>query len=109
MTATEASRRRDRRAHMKAIGSLGGLARAAAYDGREIMAPARAAFALSFERTVRERSPELSDEVEIARRADALKRLHYARMAFRSAEVRRRKAGQALATDLQSEGTGGPE
>jgi hypothetical protein len=109
MTAPEASRRRDRRAHMRAIGSLGGLARAAAYDGREMMAPARAAFASSFERTVRERFPELTDEVEIARRADALKRLHYARMAFRSAEVRRRKSARARATDRQSEGTGRPE
>src|SRR5436190_4137165 len=73
------------RAHCRSIGSLGGLARAAAYDPHPIMANARAAFVSSFERQVRAAAPDLTDEVEIARRADALKRLHYGRMAFKSA------------------------
>jgi hypothetical protein len=107
MTSPEASRRRQRLAHMRTIGSLGGLARAAAYDSHAIMANARAAFASSFERQIRERFPELTDEVEIARRAAALRKLHYARMGLKSAQARRRKA--ARASDSRSDAANGPE
>ena len=72
------------------------------------MANARAAFASSFERQVRAAAPDLTDEVEIARRAAALKRLHYARMAFKSAQVRRKAAG-ARATDRSSDTADSPK
>jgi hypothetical protein len=84
MPDPEAQRRRQRRAqHCRSIGKLGGLTTSAAYDSVARSAKARATFDSSFEAAVRARDPDLIDEVEIARRAAALKRLHYARMALR--------------------------
>jgi hypothetical protein len=91
------------RTHCRSITSLGGLGRTAAgHDPK--MTVARAAFASSFEKTIRERFPDLDDEVEIARRADALRRLHYAKLAFRSAQARRKRSARARATDSRSDG-----
>lgn len=62
---------------------LAALEKAAQYDGREATAAARASFQASFEKTIRERFPELTDEREIGRRALALKRAHYVRAALK--------------------------
>jgi hypothetical protein len=97
------------RAHCRRIGSLGGLAKSSS-DHDPTMIVARAAFQSSFEKTIRERFPDLDDEAEIARRAGALRRLHYGRLALRSAQVRSaKKAGNARPTDSRSEGAGEPE
>jgi hypothetical protein len=81
----------DRTAHNRRIARLGGLAFAAAHDGREATERARAKFRASFEDTVRERFPDLADETEIARRAEALRKLHYATLAYKSATARARR------------------
>jgi hypothetical protein len=61
---------------------LAALEKAAQY-GPEATAAARATFQSSFERQIRERYPNLTDEAEIARRAHALKRAHYTRMSLK--------------------------
>jgi hypothetical protein len=81
-------------AHMRAIGTLGGLTRAARYDGREMTAKARDTFRSSFERAVRDRFPDLQDEGEIARRAEAERKLWYCKLGYKSAAARRAKARQ---------------
>jgi hypothetical protein len=94
--------------HMRAIGRLGGLTKASRHSGVDGTAPARAAFRSSFERQVREQDPDLDDVAEIARRAHALRRLFYQRLAFRSAQVRSvKKAANARPTDSRSEGADG--
>jgi hypothetical protein len=85
--------RRDR-AFMRSIGRCGGLAKSAS-DHDPTMIVARAAFQSSFERKIRERFPDLDDEAEIARRATALRKLHYQRMSIRSAQVRAAKGRRA--------------
>ena len=54
-------------------------------------APARQAALDRFEREIRQRFPDLTD-AEVAKRAEHLKKAHYLRMAYRSAQVRRAKA-----------------
>lgn len=90
-------------------GRVGGHARAAMYDGREMTARARARFRESFaEGHACRVCPAVtlpSDllPVERARRAEALRRAHYARVAMASARARAnkkaapvRKSGTAL-------------
>ncbi len=70
---------------------MGGLAVAAKYDTREVTRPAREAFMARF---LREVDPEgVLPDAERARRAEAAKRLHFQRLAWRSAKVRRARAG----------------
>jgi hypothetical protein len=69
---------------------MGGLAVAAKYDTKEVTKPAREAFLARFEREV---DPDGSlPPAERARRAEAAKRLYFARLAMRSARARRRAA-----------------
>lgn len=96
--ADEATRRRQRRAHCRAIGRLGGLTTSAAYDSRERTAAGRASFARSFEAKVRAEFPDIEDD-EVERRAGALRKLHYARMGLASAAARFPKV---RASDSQS-------
>ncbi len=72
-------------------GRLGAFAQHAAYDTRETTLAARRAFAQRFEREV---DPDgVLPEAERMRRAEAAKRAHFQRMALRSAQARRKKAG----------------
>jgi hypothetical protein len=77
--------------HNRRIARLGGLSFAATHDGRQATAGARDAFHASFEERVRHQFPELTDTAEIERRADALRRLHYAQLAYKSAAARTKK------------------
>lgn len=61
-------------------GRLGGLKTSATHDMRAHLAPARAAFRQSFYQQVDEASPGL-DPAERERRAQALIKLHYTRIA----------------------------
>lgn len=71
---------------------LGGLSTAARHDTREITSNARAAFMARFEREV---DPDcILPPGERARRAEAAKKLHFARLALKSAEARRRRASE---------------
>jgi hypothetical protein len=81
----------DRTSHNKRIARLGGLAFSASHDGRQATEKARRAFADSFVARVRERFPELTDEAEIRRRAEAQRKLHYAELAYKSALARARR------------------
>lgn len=78
-------------------GRIGGLARAAKYDGLTVTQKARDTYAASFlsghQCAVCPRIdiPSGVSDVERARRAVALKRLHYQRCAARSAEKRSRR------------------
>lgn len=73
---------------------VGGLTRATRYDGVEVTAAARQAADQRFRdqaaREAVERGDQLT-EAQLERRASALRRLHYARMAFESAKVRASK------------------
>ena len=90
----------DRRAHNRAIARLGGLSRSAQYDGVEMTAKARSTFGSSFETLA---DPDgVLPEPERLRRAAALRRLHYVRMAYASAKVRR--ARKLRASDTRSVG-----
>jgi hypothetical protein len=80
------------RRHNRDIARLGGLASSASHDTHELTRRARETFAGSFDRQVRERFPDLTDETEIARRASALRKLHYAKLARRSATTRAQRA-----------------
>lgn len=79
-------------AQRRLAGRLGGLATSATHDPRQMTAPARAAFASKFEREV---PVEVTDPAERARRADALRRAHFARLGLASAKARQRKTGGA--------------
>lgn len=69
---------------------LGGLATAARHDTREVTAPARRAFMARFEALV---DPDGTlPPAERARRAEAAKRLHFSRLALKSAAARKRRA-----------------
>jgi hypothetical protein len=85
MTASSASARSQ-------IARIGGLARAAQYDGREVTKAARLAFA---DRWIREVDPEGTlPRAERERRARAAMRAHMHRLALRSAQARRRSGRQ---------------
>jgi hypothetical protein len=64
------------------------FARAAQYDGRDVTAKARATFLASFLQRVDADQPGLP-EAERQRRAHALRKAHFSRMAFESAKARR--------------------
>jgi hypothetical protein len=70
-------------------GRVGGLARSAMYDGREMTAKARRAFRDRFLEQV-DPSGELrrSDPAEALRRAEAARKLFFVRMAYKSAQIR---------------------
>jgi hypothetical protein len=69
------------------IGRIGAHRLHATHDSREVTAPARAAFRDSFEREV---DPDfVLPEAERKRRAAHARKAHYARLALKSAEVRR--------------------
>jgi hypothetical protein len=70
------------------VARIGGLARSARYDGREVTSAARRGFMARFEDEVdpdRRLPPD-----ERARRAQAAMRAHMARLALRSARSRRK-------------------
>jgi hypothetical protein len=72
------------------VARIGGLTRAALYDGREVTKAARRGFMARFEDEVdpdRQLSPD-----ERQRRAQAAMRAHMARLALRSAKSRRKGA-----------------
>jgi hypothetical protein len=76
------------------ISRLGGLARASAYDGLTVTETARRVFRDSF--TDKARAAALAaglslSEAEILRRGEALRKLHYTRLALRSVQARKRK------------------
>jgi hypothetical protein len=69
---------------------MGGYAVSAKHDTREITKPAREAFMARFERQV---DPDgVLPEAERQRRAEAAKKLHFQRMAWKSAKVRRARS-----------------
>ena len=71
---------------------LGGLARSAMYDGREITAKARQAARDRFLEQVDPNSElRRRDPAEAARRAEAARKLFYARLAYQSAANRARR------------------
>lgn len=69
-------------------GRIGGLATAASHDSREITAAARRAFLAKFEHEV-DPNHQLSAN-ERQRRAEAARKAHFARLALKSAQARRR-------------------
>lgn len=71
-------------------GRIGGLATAATHDTREITAAARTAFLAKFEHEV-DPDGQLSTH-ERKRRAEAARKTHFARLALKSAQARRRKS-----------------
>ena len=75
-------------ADMAARGRIGGYSRAALYSPEELTGKARQGFLRRFEPT----DPSLSPE-ERNRRAQAALRAHMAKLARKSAQKRRRKAG----------------
>lgn len=74
------------RNRLAAIGRLGGLAKSARHDCREATAPARAGLRAKFLAEADPAGTLCATERE--RRATALMRLHMARLALRSAQVR---------------------
>jgi hypothetical protein len=76
---------------------LGGYAARAKHDGVKLTAAARATFATSFRAGHACRvcplveMPSGLPEAEVVRRADALRRAHYTRLALRSARSRRNR------------------
>ncbi len=74
----------------KAIGRIGGLARAARY-GPEITARATRAADERFLTEARALAPSGTPESEIVRRAALLRREFYSRLAYKSAEARRKR------------------
>lgn len=80
---------------MAARGRIGALVTNGRYSGDMITRKARATFIENFAAQARNEAAargETIDDAEAARRGEFLRRAHYARMAARSAEVRRRKA-----------------
>ncbi len=67
-------------------GRLGGLAKSAKYDAKELTAPARRGFMKRFIPG----DPDLS-EAERNRRAEAALKAHMTRLALKSAQARRRR------------------
>lgn len=72
------------------VARIGGLSRAALYDGREVTRAARRGFIARFEDAVDPDRRLAPDERE--RRAQAAMRAHMARLALRSAKSRRKGA-----------------
>jgi hypothetical protein len=76
---------------------IAALARSAAYDGREVTAAATAASQRRFYnqavREAEERGEQLSEK-ELERRARALRRLYFTRMAYASLKARQKKAAR---------------
>jgi hypothetical protein len=98
-------------------GRVGGYARAARYDGREMTVTARQRFAESF---LEGHSCRVCPEVtlpadllpeERARRAEALRKAHYARVALASSRARKKKPAPCFETVGSGQGAdrGGPE
>ena len=78
-------------------GRIGGFATAATHDTKQITAAARATFLARFEREVDPHNTLSAAERQ--RRAEAAKKLHFARLALKSAQARRRavaKKGGAM-------------
>jgi hypothetical protein len=71
---------------------LAAFASHANHDGKDRTEAARAAFAGTFEAQVRAKHPDLAD-AEIERRVAIARRLHFARLAYKSA-VARSKSGR---------------
>ena len=75
---------------------VGAYTRAALYDGKEVTARARSTFRDSFLTAV---DPEgLLDPSERERRAEALRRAHYARLALKRWKTESKKKSAAAAT-----------
>lgn len=79
-------------------GRIGGLKRASLYDGRAVTQKARETYLASF-LNGHECSlcgsiafPADLSEAERTRRAEAIRKMHFAQLAYRSAVARRRKA-----------------
>ena len=71
------------------VGRIGAHALHARHDSREITAPARRAFLDTFEQQA---DPDGTlDPAERARRAGHLRKAHFARLALKSAQARRRR------------------
>jgi hypothetical protein len=78
---------------------LAGLATAARHDPRMTTAPARTAFLARFEREVDASDPDgRLDRVERARRIAYLRRLYFARLAYRSQVARAERRAERLRT-----------
>jgi hypothetical protein len=76
---------------------LAGLATAARHDPRLTTAPARAAFLARFEREVDAGDPQGQlDPTERARRIEYLRRLYFARLAYRSQVVRAERQAERM-------------
>lgn len=76
---------------------LAGLTTAARHDPRVTTAPGRAAFLARFEREVDASDPDgLLDPVERARRIEYLRRLYFARLAYRSHAARAKRRASRL-------------
>jgi hypothetical protein len=76
------------------ISSIGNEVRWSAVDDRTAAtAPARAAFRDRFLTEAREKFGDLEPD-DLARRAEHLRRAHYKRMALKSAQARRARAGR---------------
>ena len=75
--------------HHSLAGRLGGLSLASSRDPRDYTAAGRAAFLRRFEEAVDPRN-ELQ-ESERLRRAEALRRLYFSRLAYQSAKAQRRQ------------------
>jgi hypothetical protein len=73
-------------------GRIGGLTLAATHDPHEYTAPARHAFLAQFEHQVDPEGTLLP--AERARRAEAARKLYFARLALKSAQARRRASGR---------------
>lgn len=90
-------------AQRQARGRLGGLTTAARYDAFEITAAARAASMGRFEREVRAEADARGEQLtaaEIARRADARKRLYFAKLAWKSTQARKRNRKTATGSGV---------
>jgi hypothetical protein len=76
-------------------GRIGGLVTSSRYSGDQLTSKARAAFIESFAEQARvdaaARGEEITQE-EATRRGEAARRAHYAKLALRSVQSRRRKA-----------------
>lgn len=81
----------------KSRSRLAGLATAARHDPRVTTAPARAAFLSRFEREVDAADPDGQlDPIERARRIEYLRRLYFARLAYRSQVVRAERQAERM-------------
>jgi hypothetical protein len=80
---------------MAARGRIGALVTNGRYSGQTITSKARSIFIESFAQQARTEAAARGEEItdaEATRRGEFLRRAHYARLAARSAQSRRRKA-----------------